>query len=877
MNEPHAKILAFFRWFCRVDFVEDIEGDLFERFAVLRRRYSNQRAQLQLLYEVLRLIRPGVVKPIFKSQKLIQLAMFKNYLTISLRNIKRHKSFAFINIIGLAVGIASCLLIGIYVQHELSYDKYHTNYDRIYRVVQAFRSNDDVQQKAVASPDEFQVWGNAPVGPALDNDFPEIDQVCRLKNTGSYLLEVDGKRFQERSIWFADSTAFDVFSWPLISGNPKTALTEPNTIVLTQSLARKYFGDANPMGQLIKLDNDEQMQVTGVMEDIPSNSHLQFDALMPMITFHSWRNEVFEWWGYVDFYTYFTLHPGTTTANLEAQATTFVGKYLDDWQGYSIAFEPLSDAYLKSVARRQPGATGSLDNIYVFISIAVFMLLIACINFTNLSTARSVERAKEVGIRKAIGSQRSSLVFQFLVESILMSFLGGAIAIGLCVFTVPFLERLADKQFAFTWLLAPEILVLFIVGLITVGVLAGLYPAWVLSRFKSVTVLKGAFKTSGHGVWLRKALVTIQFSLSIILLVATTIIGSQLDFMRNHDKGYDSDQMLVLNFDWDLKVQQNLEYVKRRFLEHPDVASISASRAVPGDFFPNAGTTIEAPTGEMINKGPAIFEVDDDFVPNFGMEVVAGRNFSRDFPTDTTTSLLVNEAAAKLWGYDNPEDIVGKPFDQWGRQGKVVGVIKDFNYKSLHQDVEPMTLRHSTNRNNSRLAMKLTSKEMGKTLADLEALWVELAPQRPFLTYFVDDSFNEQYEADERFGTMFTVFAGLSIFIACLGLFGLTIYTTAQRTKEIGIRKVLGASVASIVSLISVDFLKLYVIAMVLAIPTSLYFMKEWLANFAYSIPLGWELFALSALLTLMISLVTMSVRTLQAARANPVLSLRDE
>jgi len=459
----------------------------------------------------------------------------------------------------------------------------------------------------------------------------------------------------------------------------------------------------------------------------------------------------------------------------------------------------------------------------------------------------------------------------------LMAYIGGILAIGLVYLALPQLESLADKSFLTNWLFEPTLIITGLLLLVMVGVLAGFYPAWVLSRFKSVKVLKGAFKTSGQGTMLRKILVTIQFALSVLLLVATTIISSQLNFLRSHEKGYDSDQMLVLDFDWDGKVQQRIEYIKNTILEHPDVVSISASRAVPGDFFPNAGTTIEDPVGEMVHFGPAIYEVDDDFISNFNMTVIAGRSFSRDFPTDTTQSLMVNEAAAKLWGYDNPENIINKKFDQWDRKGKVIGVIKDFNYKSLHRDVEPLTLRHSNTYSNAKFAIKLSSKELGKTLAELEEQWIELAPHRPFLTHFVDDSFNKQYESDARFGKIFSIFSGLAIFIACLGLFGLTIYSVGQRTKEIGVRKVLGASVISIVSIMSKDFLKLYLLAIGVAIPISIYFLNKWLEDFAYRISLSWDLFLYSIVVTLLVALITMITKTIQAARANPVDSLRNE
>ena len=422
-------------------------GDLEEQFGHDLQTMGLAKARLRFTWNVLRFFRPKIVKPIDENQKLNQTAMFKNYFKVSFRNIKRNRIFSFINIAGLAVGIASCLLIAIYVNHELSYDKYLTNYDRTYRVLHSFRSNEDAELEPTPAPEEFQVWGNGPVGPALINDMPEVEQFCRFKNTGSYLVEINGKRFQEDAIWLVDSTMFQIFDWPLLAGDSKTALNEPTNIVLTQKLAKKYFGDENPIGQFVTVGiSKEQYKVSAVMADLPDNSHIKFEGLFPMSAWTPWDPDLFNWWGYVDFYTYFTLKPGTSISSLESKTDDFLKKYNPDWSGYDIAYEPLSAAYLDSVAQRQIGATGSMDNVYIFISIALFILLIACINFMNLSTARSVERAKEVGIRKAIGSQRKSIITQFLVESTVMSFIGGILAVAIAWFSLPFLEKIAGKE-----------------------------------------------------------------------------------------------------------------------------------------------------------------------------------------------------------------------------------------------------------------------------------------------------------------------------------------------------------------------------------------------------------------------------------------------
>ncbi len=875
---PPKLLLRFFRWFCHPDYLEDIEGDVIERFEKRVITQGSLVAKLLFARDIIQLFRPSLIRPIEGTQKLNYYGMLKNYFKISLRNIQRHKTFSILNIAGLSVGLACSILILVYVKNETSYDTYNENYDKTYRLLQAFRSNQEVKDNPIAPANEYQVWGNAPVAPAVTSEFPEIESFFRFTSPIQILVEYEDKRFQEDQFVFADSTAFDTFTWNMIVGDPKKALKDPFTIVLTESISKKYFGNLNPIGQTLKIDQGDTYRVTGVMEDIPHNTHFSFDAMISMSTFNSYRQDIFNDWGYVDFYTYLQINPNADIAALESKFPEFVERHLTgSWKGFGMKLEPFADAYLHSEAKRQPGPTGNLTNVYVFTSIAIFILLIACINFMNLSTARSVERAKEVAIRKAVGSQKIALIFQFLTEAVILTAIAAVLACGLVIFALPYLEILSGKVLDPTWLLEPYYLTIIISGVIGVGLLAGSYPAWILSNFRPVQVLKGSFKTSAKGVMLRKVLVVFQFSISIILLAGTTVVYYQLDHLRNHDLGFDNEQMLVIDFGWDNKVQKQREMFKEEMLKHPDVSAVTVSRAVPGDFFPGGGTGIEGPDGEMVYHSPGMYEIDEDFIPTMNMEIVAGRNYSRDFPLDSANALIINEASAKMFGYPNPEDIIGKKFDQWGRQGIVVGVVKNFNYVSLHRDVEPLSLRYGTPENTTKLTLKLKSTNYRKTITEIEKKWGELAPHRPMVSNFLDDKFNLQYAKDQQFGNVFTVFAGLAIFIACLGLFGLTIYSTAQRTKEIGIRKVLGASAQSILKLLSVDFLKLFAIALIIAIPLSYFMMDRWLEGFAYSISIGWQVFAAAAFITLTVSLVTMSIKTISAAVSNPVDALRNE
>ncbi len=874
---PPRIFLKFLRWFCHPDYLEDIEGDVIERFEKRADTHRSIVAKLYFARDILQLLRPGLIRPFEGTQKLNYYGMLKNYFKISIRNIQRHKTFSFLNVTGLSVGLACSILIMIYVKNEQSFDTYNVNYDHTYRVLQAFRNDKAVDEQPVAAASDFQVWGCAPVGPALVNDFPEIEQFFRFTSPVNILVEHESKKFQERNFIFGDSTAFDTFTWDLIAGDPQTALKAPYTVVLTESTAKKYFGDVNPVGQSLQVDQSFQLKVTGVMEDVPPNTHFNFDAMISMTSFHKFRPDIFDSWGYIDFYTYVLTNPHTDIASLQSKLPEFVSNHIEGWKGFELKLEPLADAYLHSEASRQPGPTGSLTNIVVFTSIAIFILLIACINFMNLATARSVERAKEVAIRKTVGSQRTALIFQFLTEAIILTAIAGLFAAGMVALALPYLEVLSGKILDPSWLLEPGYITMITIGVVLVGLLAGSYPAWILSGFKPVTVLKGSFKTSANGVLLRKALVIFQFSISIVLLVGTTVVSYQLEHLRKHDLGFDSEQMLVIDFGWDPKVQKHREYFKQEFLKHKDVIAASVSRAVPGDFFPNGGTGIASPSGEMVYHSPGMFEIDEDFIPTLNMKMAAGRNYSKDFPLDSAKSLIINEAAARQFGYPNPQDIIGKSFDQWGRQGTVIGVIRDFNYVSLHRNVEPLALRYGTPQNTTKLTLKLQSEDYRETITDLEKTWNKLAPHRPFIHNFLDDKFNQQYASDQQFGYVFTVFAGLAIFIACLGLFGLTIYSVAQRTKEIGIRKVLGASSRSILKLLSLDFIKLFAVSLLIAVPVSYFMMDKWLENFAYSISMSWQVFLIAALVSLAVSMITMSLKTINAAISNPVDSLRNE
>ncbi len=801
--------------------------------------------------------------------------MFKNYIKIAWRNLVKNKGYAAINIGGLAMGMACFLMIALFIRHELSYDTYHANKNNIYRVVHEYDKDNS---------ENSNIWGNAPVGAALKTDFSEVKEIVQFSGRADLLFKYGENVFQEDNCFFVDAAVFDVFSWPLISGNPKTALEAPYSVVLTESAAIRYFGAEDPIGKTIEGSlaagraDEGNYTVTGVMKDIPSNSHFRFDVLMSMATFRQNRADIFDSWGYVDFYTYFLSSEKLDLTAFQLKIPDFLAQHLtiSNDRYYNLSFEPILNAYLHSKAGRQPGVTGNLSNLYIFTIIGLFILIIACINFMNLATARSMERAKEVGIRKVIGAQKKGLIYQFLGESLVMVMCAALLGLGIVFMCLPWMRELTGKGFVISDVFSVPMLLIYGTAVFITAFLAGTYPALILSRFKPISVLKGVFKKSTQGVHLRKSLVVFQFSLSIALIASTVIVYLQLDYMLNKKLGFDQEQMLVLDFNFDEQIGENLEPVKEQFLNISGVQSIAASRSVPGSYFPNAGTQIESQQGEMIPKSPALFEVDVDFIPHFKIEMVAGRSYSRAFPTDTISAMVINEAAVKLYGYSNPNDIIGKRFEQWGKEGVIIGVTKDFNFLSLHQKVEPLTLRLEPY-SSRYLSLQVTSENLTTTIAEIQSTWSSIVPNRPFLYSFLDQSFNEQYEADIRFRKLFTIFSFLAIIIACLGLLGLATYSAVQRTKEIGVRKVLGAEASNIISLLSKDFLKLVLIAILVATPFSWYAMHIWLEGYAYQIEMQWWIFGLAGLLALFIAVLTVSFHAVKASKANPVKSLRTE
>jgi len=796
--------------------------------------------------------------------------MFKNYLKIAVRNLQRHKVFSFINIMGLAVGMAACFLMLLYVNFEKSYDNFHTKASRIYRVVTDVKTQSELIKEGMTT---------GPIAVNTKKEFPEIEEAVRITPQDGFLIRKGSVRFQEKRSVLADSNLFKVFDFPLVEGNKNTALVQPMSVVISQTAAKKYFGNSDPAGQQLQLTGAGiNATVTGVMKDIPGNSQIQADVIVSMSSaklVYGQASSDSEWTNH-NYYTYLLLKPQADAKALEKKFPAFMethrGALSRQLQMFeSLSLEPLREVYLHS--KRDGFVTGNINNVYMFSVVAVFILLLACINFINLTTARSAERAKEVGIRKVVGALRFQLAKQFIGESIIICLAAFVIAVFLCVVLMPLFNQLAGKVISTSIFNNPlNVAVLFILSM-GIGVVAGFYPSLVLSSFKPVVVLKGRFTAGTRGLILRKGLVVFQFIVSVVLIVGTIVVYTQLKYMRNQNLGFSKEQQLIIFTNYD----KNKDAFKQSLSSIPGVLSTAYSSGVPGsDGFSSGYSQLQNKTGDMQKTNIDIDFVDFDYVKQYGLKMVAGRDFSRQFATDTGAAMIINESAATMLGYTNPEQAVGRKFDQWGRKGPIIGVVKNFNYRGLQQSVQPMVMRIET-WGWGYISIKVSTAKLPETISAIEANWNKTIPNRPFEYSFLDDLFNHQYQAEENFGNLFFNFAVLAIFISCLGLVGLASYSTIQRTKEIGVRKVLGASVANIINLLSMEFVKLVAIAFIIAAPLGWYIMNMWLTGFAYRTPIGWQIFAMAGVVSLVIAFGSISFQAIRAALANPVKSLRTE
>ena len=809
--------------------------------------------------------------------------MIKNYLKIAYRNLVKYKFISFINIFGLTVGLACCMLILTYILNELSYDKYQPNADRVYRVTRTFLN---AETKAVSltlstiSP---------PFAPLLKNDFGEIEDITRTISNGTTPMKYEEKMFNEDNVMFADDHFFNFFKADVVKGDPKRALADPYTLMMTEEIAKKYFGNDEPMNKMIRINlgNYFDFKVTGVYKTFPSNTHFHPDIMLSFNTLNDTliygAENLRTNWGNNSFFTYIRLPNQYDPKKLEAQFPAFVDKHMADQyttikpsQGTYLGLQKLTDIHLRSHTDYEAEENGDIKRVYIFSAIALFILLIACINYMNLSTSRSTLRAKEIGIRKVAGAERKEIVFQFLSESILVSYISLLLAIGLTWLALPWLNKVSGQNLTIDILLKWQIIVPLLLIPFLVGIISGIYPALFMSSFQPIKVLKGFLKVGG-GISFRKALVTLQFAISIILIIATGIVFWQMRYMQNKILGFDKEHIVTVPYATQLN--DKYEAFRNELLTNSNIKNVGRSSRIPtGRLLDAMGARMEsADTLAPVNVDIKFVSADHDFISTYGIKVLAGRGFSRDYGRDTS-AFLINEAAAKILGFKNYADAVGKNFGYGNRRGKLIGVFNDFHFESLHQKITPLVLLVPRGAGSyGRISIKISGSNIPAALDRIESTWKNFLPDTPYQYAFLDENFSRLYEAEQRQKTILIIFASLAIFIACLGLFGLSAFAIMQRLKEIGIRKVLGADTSTIVALLSKDFLKLVAFAAIPAFVVSWYFMNKWLENFAYRISMPWWMFLTAGILAAVIALITISFQAIKAALTNPVKSLRTE
>ncbi|MFC1493384.1 ABC transporter permease [candidate division KSB1 bacterium] len=846
----------------RNKFRDDIAGDFEEIYEDKHKNSGYISAQFWFWKEIFKSLPKFFKTRIYWSKELL-----KSYLKTALRSIIKHKGFTFLNISGLSVGIACSLLILFYIDHEVNYDGYHDDIDRIFHV------GLKIERSAATI---FSARTSAPLVPTLREDFPEVEHSLRImKPWWQITVTLDNKKFVENNILIADNELFDIFKFNFIHGDPKSALLRPSTVVLTESTARQYFDRSDPIGNSIMIGN-ALFEITGIIEDVPSNTHLKFDFVFSLKTLESsWD---FTNWGWTSFFAYVKLAENTDHVlfgdKIVNIADNYLGDKLKEWgESYSFLLEPVSDIHLHSEFEGSLEPPGNVLYVYLLALIGIFLLSIACINYMNLSTARSMNRIKEVGMRKVIGARRDQLIRQFLFESFLITLISGILAMIIAAAALPYFDQLTGMSYKPGDIFSIKaISVIFLLSAL-IGISAGSYPAFFLSMFKPASILRGAAGSSTGNRLTRKFLVTGQFAISLIMIISTSIVYKQIDFMKNRDLGFDKEQKLIVN----ANAGQNYEYIKNEFLKNPSVMGASYSWSVPGRMTNLLTTEI---VGQADNKSQSISYdyVDPDFISEYKIEMVAGRVFQKNMLSDLNGTFIINESAVRSLGFGTPENAIGKKIKEGGSSltGTIIGVCRDYHFKGLQSAIEPLILQYNPQFFRT-LNLTLETDNIGETILNIEKKWNEMQLGTIFNYFFLDDDFNSQYGSEERTQRLFLIFTAIAIFIACLGLFALASYTAEQKVKEIGIRKTLGASVFGLVGLISRDFLILVGISNLIAWPAAYFIMNNWLNEFAYRTEIGIFLFLGSGILAMLITLFTVGFQSIRAAVANPVDSLRYE
>ena len=808
--------------------------------------------------------------------------MFRNFFKTAFRNITRHKGFSFINIAGLTLGLTACILIGLFVWDENQYDKFLPGGDQVYRVYEEYTNHDGASTLAVTAP---------MYATTLQQDFPEVEKTARvlmLPETKT-LFEAGNKKLYEESGYYVDSTFFEVFPLAIKYGTSIKALDGIASIVLSQEMAERFFGNADPVGKQILMDK-VPYQVKAVFEKNPK-FHLQFNYLVPMAAAQI-PAERMQKWGWHQFYTYVKVKKGTNINALQSKFQNDVKQKTKGLQTDAVSsdkpfLQSLKDIHLYSADFKFDAAQrGNITYVNALTIIAIFILLIACFNFINLATAKSLQRAKEVGVRKSIGAGRKQLMFQFIGETVMLSFISVLIAVILSIILLPWLNNFTGKHISFTLFINPVVILLFVALIFIVGIIAGFYPALVLSGFKPVKVLKGnisADETPGKIPWLRHGLVITQFTLSVLLIISALVVFNQVNYLHNKDLGFNKEQIMFFPMRGD-NMFKNVDAFKNELKRSPGVSSVSIGYGFPGDAV--AGDEIIVPhNGQQETQSATQLMVDYDYIKTLGLQLVAGRDFSQEMQTDKDHAWIINETAVKQMGFGTPQNALGKDlyWHPWNatnadslKTGKIIGVVKDFNYKSLYDKVETTVLQIYPDAA-WKVAVKMKTAGINNTINSIKNVWSKFSPEYPIEYKFLDENFEDMYKAEDKLKSLLWIFTTIAIFVGCLGLFGLAAYTAERRKKEVGIRKVLGASTQGVVLLLSKDFIKLVVISLLIASPVAWYFMNKWLQDFAYRINISWSVFVVTAIAALSIAFITVSFQAIKAALANPVKSLRTE
>jgi predicted permease len=827
------------------DNTDAYSGDIQEEFTEIKKCQGRAKANRWIWFHALAALpRWGLHLIIWRA------TMFKNYFKIAFRNFLRHKGYTFINIAGLAIGIACCLMIMLWVQDELSYDRFHENADDLY--VATFSNGSKVTPTALA--------------PYLKEEYPEVNHTSRYAFIGRNLLKFkDTDVYQEGGIMVGPDF-LKMFTIPFLKGNPETALEQPHSILLSEEVALKLFDSSDPIGQTLTYNTNLDLKVTGVFEDYPSNSHIQFQYILPTSLAMAY-NKNYNTWDVNNLRTYVQLRKNTSVESVDAKITDVVERHRPQ-DKRSMSLQPITRVYLNPLHH----SGGRILYVYLFSTLAFFILLIACINFINLTTARSSNRAREVGIRKTVGAYRSHLIRQFFGESFILTLMASVLALVLVSLFLPMFNNLTGKSFTWHLLIQKA----FIVGILAIVfltvLLAGSYPSLLLSRFQPVKVLKGEHLTGAKGSLFRKVLVVLQFSLSIFLILGTMMIFKQVHYLRGHDVGYNRDN--IVYFGIGTRFRQNIDTIKTEWITHSSILGVTLTDIPPYRWQSNAGygdVHWEGKTNQQVKM--VMMSVDYDYLDTFELKMAQGRFFSKDFSTDASDAYVVNQAAVRAMEMDDP---IGKELIVWDLKRRIIGVVQDYHFESLHNEIIPMAMRVDPN-SHYQACVRISPHQIPETLAFLESKWKDIYPEYPFEYRFLDDTIANQYRSEQAIGKIVTVFTILALFISCLGIFGLSSYTAEQRTKEIGIRKVLGATVSSIIRHISKEFILLVILANIIIWPLSYFVLNIWLQTFAYRINMAWWIFALTGIVVLVISLMTVSWQIIRAATANPVDSLRYE